>query len=174
MNMKRSCPLFALPTGIRPSDFYWEPVSNLPKRPKKKPLVPFTEAEKLAYKAHHRLKILQRWKEKWDRQETEYLRRRAKALEASVAADKEWLRIENEREERRMQAEAELKAVQHYYRSEREKELAAQDKARRDKAAKLLKEINADACKSERDLLASRGAIRGRRYPNRPPNAGTS
>jgi len=60
--------------------------------------------------------------------------------------------------------EAELTAIQTYFLGEREKELAAGDKARREKVKFILKEINIDIARFDRATLARRGVIRGRRF----------
>jgi hypothetical protein len=57
----------------------------------------------------------------------------------------------------------ELRAMQAYFEKQREEKLAAEDKARREKALQLMKEINADINKFDRAELARRGVIRGRR-----------
>ena len=64
----------------------------------------------------------------------------------------------------RRDLEAELTAIQTYFRTEREKELAAEDQARREKAKLVMKEINADIARFDRAALARRGVIRGRRF----------
>jgi hypothetical protein len=126
-------PKLALPYGINLSQFYWYP----------------TREERI-------LTRLKEMKADWDAQELAYYRRKARELGADVARDREWL-------ERRNALEAELTAIQAYYRTEREKELAAEDKARREKAMQLLKEINTDIAKFERAELMRRGVVRGRR-----------
>jgi hypothetical protein len=73
-----------------------------------------------------------------------------------AAADREFVRLENEREERRVESEAELKRIQDYYNGERDKELRAH-------LARITKGLNKDICKSKRETLARRGQIRGRR-----------
>ena len=66
--------------------------------------------------------------------------------------------------ERQNELEVELTAIQTYFRTEREKELAAEDQARREKAKLVLKEINVDIARFDRATLARRGVIRGRRF----------
>jgi hypothetical protein len=84
-----------------------------------------------------------------------YYRRKCREHGEDVARDLPWLERQNE-------LEAELVAIQTYYRTEREKELAAEDKARREKARIILKEINADIARFDRATLTRRGVIRGR------------
>jgi len=92
----------------------------------------------------------------WDAAEDRILKLRAKAVEASVAADRAWLTLEQEREERKLQSDAELKKVQDYFNGERDKELRAALK-------RITKDMNKDILKTEREALVRRGAIRGRR-----------
>ena len=66
--------------------------------------------------------------------------------------------------ERQNELEAGLTAIQTYFRTEREKELAAEDQARREKVKRILKDINADIARFNRATLARRGVIRGRRF----------
>jgi hypothetical protein len=104
-------------------------------------------------------RILTRLKEmkaEWDAQELAYHRRKYREFAADVARDREWL-------ERQNAVGAELMAIQTYYKTAQEKELAAEDKARREKAKQLLKEINTDIAKFERAELMKRGVIRGSR-----------
>jgi len=102
------------------------------------------------------LERLHKLEREWDASEDRILKLRAKAIEASVAADKAWLKLEQERQERKLQSDAELKKVQDYFNGERDKELRAAMK-------RITKDLNKDTVKRERELLASRGAIRGRR-----------
>jgi hypothetical protein len=80
-----------------------------------------------------------------------------------VAEDRLWLKYEADRESRKADMVLQLTAIQEYYRIEREKELARDDKARREKAKQLLKEINTDIAKFERAELMKRCVVRGRR-----------
>src|SRR5208283_1825817 len=92
----------------------------------------------------------------WDATEDRILKLRAKAIEASVAADRAWLTLEQEREERKLQSDAELKQVQDYFNRERDMELRAALK-------RITTDLNIDIVKTEREELARRGVIRGRR-----------
>ena len=96
-------------------------------------------------------------KAEWDAQELAYYRRKHEEFSIDVARDRVWIERQNE-------LEAELTAIQTYFRTEREKELAAEDQARREKAKLVMKEINADIARFDRTTLARRGVIRGRRY----------
>src|SRR5208337_4129508 len=82
----------------------------------------------------------------WDAAEDRILKLRAKAVEASVAADRAWLTLEQEREERKLQSDAELKKVQDYFNGERDKELRAALK-------RITKDMNKDILKTEREAL---------------------
>jgi hypothetical protein len=148
--MRRPRPRFALPIDINLNDFDWTPV---PKPGRKSAKQQFTKEEKLAYQARERTIAVLR---KFEREEWAFIRRYAKNLEAVVAADREFVRIENEREERRLESEAELKKIQDYFNGERDKELRAH-------FARVTKELNKDILKNEREVLARRGVIRGRR-----------
>ena len=92
----------------------------------------------------------------WDAAEDRILKLRAKAVEASVAADRAWLTLEQEREERKLQSDAELKTVQDYFNGELDKE-------RRAALKRITNDLNKDILKTEREALVRRGAIRGRR-----------
>jgi len=92
----------------------------------------------------------------WDAAEGRILKLRAKAIEASVAADRTWLKLEQEREERKLQSAAELKNVQDYFNGERDKELRAALK-------RITNDLNKDIVKNEHEMLARRDVIRGRR-----------
>jgi hypothetical protein len=100
------------------------------------------------------LERLRKIETEWDAAEDRILRFRHKAIEASVAADRAWLKLEKERKERKVQADAELKKVQDYFNGERDKELRAHLK-------RVTSELNKRICKYERE--ARRGLIRGRR-----------
>ena len=101
------------------------------------------------------LERLAQMKTEWDSQELAYYRRKLREHGEDVARDLPWLERQNE-------LEAELTAIQTYFRTEREKELAAEDQARREKAKLVMKEINADIARFDRATLARRGVIRGR------------
>ncbi len=122
-----------LPPGYREQDYYWYP----------------TREERI-------LERLAEMKKEWDAQELAFYRRKCREHGEDVARDLPWL-------ERQRELEAELIAIQAYYRTEREKELAAEDQARREKAKLILKEINTEIARSERATLARRGVIRGLR-----------
>ena len=122
-----------VPPGYRELDYYWYP----------------TREERI-------LERLAEMSKEWDAQELAYYRRKAREFGDQVARDREWILRHNT-------LEAELNAIQTYYRTEREKELTAGDKARREKAKLVLKEINADIARFDRAALARRGVIRGRR-----------
>jgi hypothetical protein len=122
-----------VPPGFCERDYYWYP----------------TREERI-------LDRLWEMKKEWDDQELVYYCRKAREFGEQIARDREWL-------ERQNALEAELNAIQTYYRIEREKELAAEDKARREKSRQLLKEINGDMAKLERTELMRRGVVRGRR-----------
>jgi hypothetical protein len=122
-----------VPPGYREQDYFWQPTRE-----------------------EHILMRLQRMKAEWDAQELAYYRRRANEIGREVARDLPWLERQNE-------LEAELSAIQTYFRTEREKELAKEDQARREKAKLILKEINTDINRFERATLDRRGVVRGRR-----------
>jgi hypothetical protein len=122
-----------VPPGYCEQDYYWYP----------------TREERI-------LGRLAEMRKEWDAQELAYYRRKAREFGEQVARDREWLQRHNA-------LETELNAIQTYYRTEREKELAAEDKARRERAKQLLKEINTDIAKFERAELMRRGVVRGRR-----------
>ncbi len=122
-----------VPPGYREQDYYWFP----------------TREERI-------LERLVEMKKEWDAQELAYYRRKCREHGEDVARDLPWLERQNE-------LEAELTAIQAYYRTEREKELAAEDQARREKAKLILREINTDIARFDRATLARRGVIRGRR-----------
>jgi hypothetical protein len=140
-----------LPFDLKFDDYFWAPTKS--------------ERKVLQQETIRRTRL--EWfgeeNRKWDQQIDRVLRLRAKNLETSVAEDRMWLKYENDREERKSELNRQLTAIQEYYRTEREKELAAEDKARREKAKLVLKEINADIARFDRLALASRGVIRGRR-----------
>jgi hypothetical protein len=123
-----------VPPGYREQDYFWQPTRE-----------------------EHILMRLRRMKAEWDAQELAYYRRKASEIRQDVARDLPWIERQNE-------LEAELTAIQTYFRTEREKELAVEDQARREKAKLLLKEINADVARFERATLERRGVIRGRRF----------
>ncbi len=153
--LRSTRPRFApppLPLGIRTlSDYEWEPAPPRKKKPTTPAKPKYTKEQKLAYQTkRRRLAILR----KFEREEWDYIRRYAKAIEAVAAADREFVRLENEREERRLESEAELKRIQDYFNGERDKELRAH-------LARITKELNKDIVKNEREVLARRGVIRG-------------
>ena len=123
-----------VPPGYCEQDYYWFP----------------TREERI-------LERLAEMKKEWDAQELAYYRRKCREHGEDVARDLPWL-------ERQRELEAELTAIQSYYRTEREKELAADDQARRVKAKLILKEINCDIARFDRATLQRRGVIRGRRF----------
>jgi|SRR5271166_2929297 len=122
-----------VPPGYCEQDYYWFP----------------TREERI-------LERLAEMKKEWDAQELAYYRRKCREHGEDVARDLPWL-------ERQRELEVELTAIQTYYRTERDKELAAADQARREKARIILKEINADITRFDRATLTRRGVIRGRR-----------
>jgi len=122
-----------VPPGFCEQDYYWFP----------------TREERIVER-------LAEMKKEWDAQELAYYRRKQREHAEDVARDLPWLERQNE-------LEAELAAIQTYFLAEREKELAAEDQARREKAKLILKEINTDIARFERAALARRGVIRGRR-----------
>jgi hypothetical protein len=122
-----------VPPGYCEQDYYWFP----------------TREERI-------LERLAEMKKEWDAQELAYYRRKHREHGEDVARDLPWLERQNE-------LEGELNAIQAYYRTEREKELAAEDQARREKAKLILKEINTDIARFDRATLARRGVTRGRR-----------
>jgi predicted polyphosphate/ATP-dependent NAD kinase len=149
MNRQRPS-LLALPAGVKMQDFLFEP----------------DEAEKQAYRAtlaeKHRqnslrrlAKLKQRWDEEDNAQRKRLRARRVKELESVVAADREFVAKENEKERRRMAAEAETKKIADYYINEQHKELLA-------RLHKATGEINRDIIRTERKELERRGVIRGR------------
>src|SRR5208283_428584 len=71
------------------------------------------------------LERLHKIEREWDATEDRILKLRAKAIEASVAADKAWLKLEQEREVRQLQSDAERKKVQDYFNGELDKERRA-------------------------------------------------
>ena len=156
--MKSRRPRVALPAGVRLDDMEWES----PRRPKKKPPVKMNSGPKLSYpdwlkrKAQDRLAMLRRLNNQWQKEEMEYYQRKAKELAAEIERDRVWL-------ERQNALEAELTAIQTYYKTELEKEQAAEDKRRREKLKSVIRDISADVCRTERETLARRGQIRGRR-----------
>jgi hypothetical protein len=66
------------------------------------------------------------------------------------------LNLEREREERKLQSDAELKKVQDYFNGERDKDLRAALK-------RITNDMNKDIVKTERKVLARRCVIRGLR-----------
>ncbi|HEY2119591.1 MAG TPA: hypothetical protein VGH37_10445 [Candidatus Acidoferrum sp.] len=92
--------------------------------------------------------------------EIRILKRRARLIADEIELDAMKQRLDDERADRKRQLETELETIQKYYANENQKQLDKEDKARRDYAAKLLKEINADRCKNERELFRRRGVIR--------------
>jgi hypothetical protein len=125
-----------VPPGFSDADYYWYP----------------TREERI-------LERLAQMKTEWDAQELAYYRRKLREHGEDVARDLPWLERQNE-------LEAELTAIQTYFRTEREKELAAEDEARREKAKLILNEINTDINRFDRETLARRGQIRGRHSRN--------
>jgi hypothetical protein len=122
-----------LPPGFDTHDYYWMP----------------TREERI-------LARLAEMKAEWDAQELAYYRRKHREHFEDVARDLPWLERQNE-------LEAELTAIQTYFRTEREKELAQEDKVRREKAKNIVKELNAEINRFDRTTLARRGVIRGLR-----------
>jgi hypothetical protein len=112
-------------------------------------------AERHRQNSLRRLAIL---KQHWDEQDQAQRKRRVKQLAAIVAADREFVAKENEKERRRMAAEAETKKIAEYYVGEEMKALLA-------RAQKAGREINRDIIRTERKELERRGVIRGRRRP---------
>jgi hypothetical protein len=102
------------------------------------------------------LERLRKIESEWDAAEDRILKLRAKAIEASVIADRAWLNLEREREERKLQSDAELKKVQDYFNGERDKDLRAALK-------RITNDMNKDIVKTERKVLARRCVIRGLR-----------
>ena len=80
----------------------------------------------------------------------------AKELVAEI--EREWVWLEQQKD-----LEKQLNDLQNYYKTELAKEQAAEDKKRREKLVSIKREINADVCRTERETLARRGQIRGRR-----------
>jgi hypothetical protein len=99
-------------------------------------------------------------KKTWEREDKERdqlrLRRLATEMATIAKADRDWIAAENERETRRMAAQAELKKVTDYYLSEHRKEALK-------KLGQINRDINLDICKAERLALTKRGVVRGRK-----------
>jgi hypothetical protein len=89
-------------------------------------------------------------------QQIEYLRSKCAALQSVIDADRAWLAAQAERE-------AELKRVNDWWASEREKELKAEDEQRRKKLARATEQINRDTVRREREQFSQRGLIRGKK-----------
>jgi hypothetical protein len=132
-----------LPSDVDLDEVYWIP----------------TKEEKQARLAEqHRqasLRRLARLKQRWDEQDAAQKRRRLRELEAAVAADKKWIAEFEEKERRRMAAQAAVKKIADYYIVEQTKELLARAKRAGDA-------INRDICKTERKMLEQRGIVRGK------------
>jgi len=92
----------------------------------------------------------------WEAEDDERRRKRLAEIMVALERDKVLLRLEAEQEHR-------LAQIQEYYRREHEKEAEAGDRSRREELAKVLKRINQDTCRLEREELTRRGVVRGRR-----------
>jgi hypothetical protein len=122
------------------------------------PLPADIDLEQIAWKPTRQeilLDGLAEMKRQWDAEELAYYRRRCAELALEVEQCRAWLERERLWEER-------VAAIQNYYLSEREKEAQADDKSRREKCARLGKEINRAAARAEREELIRRGVYRGR------------
>ena len=75
----------------------------------------------------------------------------------------ETLRFRDEHSARCWEQKHRLAQIQEYYRSEHEKEAEAGDRRRREELAKIVKRVNQDTCRLEREKLTRRGVVRGRR-----------
>jgi hypothetical protein len=71
--------------------------------------------------------------------------------------EQEWLARENDHEER-------LAVIQRYYQQAHEEEDRKADEARRKNFRQITADVNRDTCKSEREKLAAKGLVRGRRF----------
>lgn len=121
--------------------------------------IPTKEEKQARLAEQHRqasLRRLERLAKRWDEQDRAQRKRRIKEFEAAIAADREFVAVENEKERRRMAAEAETKRIADYYIGEQMKELLARAK----RAGEV---INRDICRTERKALEKRGLVRGKR-----------
>jgi hypothetical protein len=143
--MKRRRPsILALPAGVKLEDFYFEPTAG----EKRADTYRKTRLRKLEW--------LDEQQKLRDASELQWLRDRVAVLESVIQADKEFVAAENERDRRRMAAEAETKRVHDWWVAEQHRELLA-------RAERAGREINRDICKTERKVLEQRGIVRGKR-----------
>src|SRR5208337_176006 len=143
--MKRDRPR-RLPPGFSNRDYEFEPVPPRTKKPK------YTREEKLAYQSRQKYASILR---RFEREENAYLRRQGRRIAAEVKRDQLWLKQEELRERRLAKTEKQLSEIANWFIEQNKLEEAQRDQARRDRAKKLLDEINADTVKHERELLAS-------------------
>ena len=93
---------------------------------------------------------------KWAKEDEARRRKRFAEIQAVVNRDRQ-------ASQRQEIVERELEKIQGYYRTELEKEAQAADVKRRAAAARILKNIARDKARVERETLAARGVLRGRR-----------
>jgi hypothetical protein len=125
--------IFCLPAGENLSNYLWEPT---------------WEERQLAH--------LRQMEIHWNRNELLALRKRAKQLEATIAADRKWV-------ERQQIIEDGLKRIQDYYKKAHDAEDAAEHAALLKRLEKATKDIAASNARAEKRELIRRGVLRGRR-----------
>jgi hypothetical protein len=147
-------PIRALPLGINMKDFLWEP----------------DEAERFVDRVRQLQKV-------WHREDLERLRRREKLIALEIEDAKRKQAIEDARAEEAREREAEIERRKTYWVREREAGAAAMEKLiasyeaelnvehgkRLKKLAQIEKDIARDKLKIERQALAQRGVLRGRK-----------
>ncbi len=101
-------------------------------------------------------KLMEKWKDQEAREWNERMQKRLAEITAAVERDKVLISLERAFEQR-------VKQIRDYYRCEHEKEAEAGDMRRREELARILKRINQDTCRLEREELTCRGVVRGRR-----------
>ena len=125
-----------------PDDYDWFSVKEIER-----------ELARLEQQRQNRIAKLRRLKVLWDAEDDERSRRRAAKIAMIVEQDKAWLERERLWEER-------LAAIQNYYLGKREKEEQAADKIRREKCARIGKDIASAAARTERAELIRRGVYK--------------
>lgn len=141
----------ALPPDVRLDEVLWEPDAA-----ERQALKNWKHAKWL----HGRLVAMRKRWEHQDRKHDAFVdqqrRRFSEELNATIAEER---RIDDLRAAR----DREIEERRAFYLKELDKEIEAANKKRREAANAILKRINADTCKQEREALESKGLVRGKR-----------
>jgi hypothetical protein len=147
-----STPFAAASAYVRLDEVEWAPS----KQELKQVRALQAEARRAELNRQAALKRLARLAQSWQEKERGQRKRRIRELEAAIAADKKWLAEENEKERRRMAAEAATQKIQDYYIAEEHRALLA-------RLSKATAAVNRDIIRTERKELERRGVVRGKR-----------